>query len=64
MGSMVRPAPLSFFLEKTMEPDYAVYLDEVMERVSDNYDPYEYIEDEEYDILPDDICIEDFNWEA
>ncbi len=47
-----------------MEPDYAVYLDEVMERVSDNYDPYEYIEDEEYDILPDDICIEDFNWEA
>lgn len=44
-----------------MEPDYAVYLDEVMERVSDNYDPYEYIEEEEYDILPD---IEDFDWEA
>ena len=45
-----------------MEPDYTVYLDEVIERVSDNYDPYEYIEkEEEYDTFPD---IEDFDWEA
>ena len=59
MGSMVRPAPLSFSKEANM-PD-EIYLEEILQRDRDDYDPYEYIEEEEYDTLPD---IEDFDWEA
>ena len=47
-----------------MEPDYGVYLDEITERVSENYDPYEYIEELELDLKGLDRELEEFIWEA
>ena len=52
MGSMVRPAPLSFSEDTNMfggmiRSLYGAYLDEIIQRVSEDYDPYEYVEEDD-----------------
>ena len=61
MGSMVRPAPLSFSKEANM-PD-EIYLQEILQRDRDDYDPYEYIEEENLLELGSDQEIEEFDWD-
>ena len=61
MGSMVRPLLLSFSKEANM-PD-EIYLEEILQRDRDDYDPYEYIEEENLLELGSDQEIEEFDWD-
>ena len=67
MGSMVRPAPLSFSEDTNMfggmiRSLYGAYLDEIIQRVSEDYDPYEYVEEDDAPEGGSDSELEEFDW--
>ena len=41
---------------------YGEYLDEIMLRTGDNYDPYNYIEEDEITVTCSDEELEEFDW--
>jgi len=69
MGSMVRPAPLSFSEDTNMfggmiRSLYGAYLDEIIQRVSEDYDPYDYIYEAEDSLDGQCIDIDSFVWDV
>lgn len=48
--------------DTTLKPFYADYLDEVMLRSGDNYDPYDYVEEQDVAVSCDEEQLEEFDW--
>jgi len=68
MGSMVRPAPLSFFFSlgdffmSDNEYESIDYWEELAEREDESYTPYSYV----YQMLSEELIVEDlesFDWD-
>jgi len=61
---MVRPAHSIFFLGEFSMSRLTDWTDEISERSSEEYDPYEYIENIDHDSLRYSRSINNFTWAA